>query len=360
MKNRIARLILKWYNQKARRLPWRGVNDPYATWVSEVMLQQTRVETVIPFYRRWMERFPDIQSLADATEQEVLGVWEGLGYYTRARHLWQAAGILINDFDGHLPRDPRSLERLPGVGRYTAGAIASIAFGVDAPVLDGNVKRVLARVFDLSLPIDEPAGIKRLWTLAAELLPHDRAGDHNQALMDLGALICLPRHPLCAECPLKGICLAFRQGCVMERPVRIPKKKLPHITVTAAIIRRSGRVLIARRPSKGLLGGLWEFPGGKQQAGETLKEALRREIVEELATEVVVGDELGVYHHAYTHFRVTLHAYTCKLVFTDPQPLEASELAWVEPEALGAYPMGRIDRRISNDLLSLPLDSAHS
>jgi len=359
MKNRFAKLILKWYDRNARRLPWRAVIDPYAIWVSEVMLQQTQVETVIPYYQRWMERFPDVQALAAATEQEVLGVWEGLGYYTRARHLWQAAGKLINDYDAHLPRDTRSLEKLPGVGRYTAGAIASIAFGVDAPALDGNIKRVLARVFDVDLPIDKPAGLKRLWTLAAELLPHGRVGDHNQALMDLGALICMPKHPLCAECPLKGICLAFRQGCVMERPVKTPKKTTTHITVTAAIIRRSGRVLIARRPYKGLLGGLWEFPGGKQQAGETLKEALRREILEELAADVEVGNELGVYHHAYTHFRVTLHAFICKLAGAKPQPLEASELAWVNPKALGAYPMGRIDRRISNDLLSPPSDGAH-
>jgi A/G-specific adenine glycosylase len=350
MKNDISRLILKWYDHNARRLPWRGVNDPYAVWVSEIMLQQTRVETVIPYYLRWMERYPDVQTLAADTEQEVLRMWEGLGYYSRARHLWQAAGILVNKFNAQLPRDPSALESLPGVGRYTAGAIASMAFGADAPALDGNIKRILARVFDIEHPIDSSAGSKRLWELAAELLPHGRAGDHNQALMDLGALICLPKGPLCVDCPLAKTCLSYRQGRVTERPVKTPKKIVPHITVTAAVIRRKDRVLIARRPSKGLLGGLWEFPGGKQQAGETLVEALKREISEELAAKVKVGEELAVYQHAYTHFRVTLHAYHCKLVGMEPQPLEASELAWVKLEDLGAYPMGNIDRRIANDL----------
>ncbi len=352
MNSKFSKLILNWYDHHARRLPWRGVKDPYAVWVSEVMLQQTRVETVIPYFLRWMERFPDVRSLAAASEQEVLGVWEGLGYYTRARHLWQAAQKLEQEHGGQLPPTPHSLESLPGVGRYTAGAIASIAFGVDAPALDGNIKRVLARVFDIDLPVDEPAGVKQLWELAAELLPHGRAGDYNQAIMDLGALVCLPRQPLCKDCPLMKICLAYRQGRVSQRPVRMPKKTVPRITVTAAVIRRKGRVLIARRPSRGLLGGMWEFPGGKQQAGETLSDALTREIMEELGATIEVGDELGCYRHAYTHFRVTLHAFKCQLMGVEPQALEASELAWVKPDDLGAYPMGRIDRWISDDLLS--------
>jgi A/G-specific adenine glycosylase len=354
MKKTFGELLLTWYDRHARQLPWRGVGDPYAVWVSEVMLQQTRVETVIPYYRRWMERFPDLKSLAAAGEQEVLAVWEGLGYYARARNLWRAARQLVDRGESQLPESLRELEKLPGIGRYTAGAIASIAFGVDAPALDGNIKRVLARVFDLELPVDRPQGMNRLWELATGVLSPGRAGDHNQALMDLGALICLERDPQCGVCPLGAICLAKKNDRQAERPLRSPRKTIPHITVAAAVIRLKGRVLIARRPSRGLLGGMWEFPGGKQQAGESLPDALVREINEELGTAIEVGEQLGVYRHAYTHFRVTLHAFDCRLTGKDPRPLEASELAWVKPEALGDYPMGNIDRRISRDLVKVP------
>jgi A/G-specific adenine glycosylase len=350
MENTFGDLLLTWYDRHARKLPWRGVADAYAVWVSEVMLQQTRVETVIPYFKRWMERFPDIPSLAAAGEQEVLAAWEGLGYYARARNLWRAARLLVDGGSTRLPKDPRELEKLPGIGRYTAGAIASIAFGVDAAALDGNIKRILARVYDLDLPIDRPQGVQRLWEMASSSLTPGRAGDHNQALMDLGSLICLARDPKCDDCPLEPVCLAKAKGTQNERPLRSPRKPIPHISVAAAVIRRKGRVLIARRPSHGLLGGMWEFPGGKQQDGETLPEALEREIYEELGTAIGVGEPLGTYEHAYTHFRVTLTAFHCRLTGGEPQPLEASELAWVKPEALGDYPMGNIDRRISREL----------
>jgi A/G-specific adenine glycosylase len=209
---------------------------------------------------------------------------------------------------------------------------------------------VLARVHDLDLPVDRPQGVKRLWALAGQDLTAGRAGDHNQALMDLGALICLPRDPLCGRCPLQSICLANRNGTQAQRPLRSPRRAIPHIQVAAAVIRRKGRVLIARRPSRGLLGGMWEFPGGKQGAGESLPDALVREIQEELGTTVAVGAPLGVYRHAYTHFKLTLTAFECQLTGGEPQALEASELAWVKPEVLGDHPMGNIDRRISQDL----------
>jgi len=354
MDRSLGSLLLTWYDGHARRLPWRGVDDPYAVWVSEVMLQQTRVETVIPYFKRWTERFPDISSLAAAGEQEVLAAWEGLGYYARARNLWRAARRLVESGSTRLPEDPHALEKLPGVGRYTAGAIASIAFGVDAAALDGNIKRILARVYDLDLPVDRPQGVKRLWELAVAALTPGRAGDHNQALMDLGSLVCLPRDPKCRECPLGSICLAVAHGTQNERPLRSPRKAIPHYQVAAAVMRRKGRVLIARRPSRGLLGGMWEFPGGKQQADESLPEALMREIHEELGTAIEVGEPLGTYEHAYTHFKVTLTAFHCRLTGPEPQALEASELAWVKPVELGEYPMGNIDRRISRDLAKQP------
>lgn len=345
--------LLAWYAQHARVLPWRGNCNPYAIWVSEVMLQQTRVETVIPYFERWMERFPTLASLAGASQQDVLAAWEGLGYYSRARNLHRAAQIVVRELDGELPRDPQALGRLPGVGRYTAGAIASMAFGVDVPALDGNIRRVLARLFNLAEPARSPAGEQRLWQLAAEHLPAGRAGEYNQALMDLGATICTPRAPDCPACPVSRSCLARALGVQEERPVRLQRPAIPHYVVTAAVICSEARVLITQRPLNGLLGGLWEFPGGKLQPGEGLQACLQREIYEELGAGITVQNPLGVYRHAYTHFRVTLHAFHCSLSNgSQPQPLQVKDLRWVAPAELPAYPMGKIDRLIARDLLA--------
>lgn len=348
----LAQSLLNWYAQSARALPWRGHPDPYAIWVSEIMLQQTRVEAVIPYFARWMERFPSLAALAGASQQAVLAAWEGLGYYSRARNLHRAAQLVRDEHGGELPRDLTALQRLPGIGRYTAGAIASIAFGVDAPALDGNIRRVLARVFNVSEPARSPAGERRLWELAGAHLPSGRAGEYNQALMDLGALICTPRAPDCPRCPLANQCEARRLGIQEERPVAAPKAEVPHYTVTAAVIERDGQFLIAQRPPAGLLGGLWEFPGGKLQPGEDLAACLQREIIEELGVRIRVGQALGIYRHAYTHFRVTLHAFHCTLANgCQPQPIEVHNLRWVSPDELTDYPMGKIDRQIASNLI---------
>jgi len=352
--------ILKWYARHKRHLPWRDHPDPYAIWVSEIMLQQTRVETVIPYFERWMKRFPSITDLAAASEQEVLGLWEGLGYYSRARNLHKAAGLLVDQYGGELPRDLSALRMLPGIGRYTAGAIASMAFGMDVPTLDGNLRRVLARVFDVSQPADAPAGEKLLWALVGVHLPKGRAGDFNQALMDLGATVCLPRNPTCLLCPVSAICRARALGLQDQRPVLKPKNAVPHYVVTAAVLQREGRFLLAKRPSKGLLGGMWEFPGGKVETGESLEACLRREIREELGMDVRIGEPFGVYRHAYTHFRITLHAFLCDPDGAQPQPREAAELAWVAPSELEAYPMGKVDRQIARRLADPSADYGFS
>lgn len=349
--NRLTHKLLDWYTDNARDLPWRGHRDPYAVWVSEVMLQQTRVETVIPYFRRWMSRFPTIRALTRASQQEVLSQWEGLGYYSRARNLHRGAKIVIREHQGELPQDMQTLQSLPGIGRYTAAAIASIAFGADVPALDGNAHRVLSRVFDVSEPARSPAGERLLWELAEEHLPPGRGGDYNQALMDLGALICTPQSPDCHLCPLAKECQALAKGVQQDRPVRQPKTKPPHHTVTAAIIQRNGQVLIAQRPQNGLLGGLWEFPGGKQEPGEDLVDCLRREIREELGVAVQVDSSFGIYQHAYTHFRVTLHAFLCALTDGDPQPNEHRAVCWVPASDLHEYPMGKIDRQIADSLV---------
>jgi A/G-specific adenine glycosylase len=282
----------------------------------------------------------------------VLAAWEGLGYYGRARNLFKAAKLVVNEYHGRLPEEVQQLRKLPGVGRYTAAAIASLAFGRDEPTLDGNIRRVLARYFNVSEDARSKVGVDKLWSLAAQYLPQGQAGDYNQALMELGAIVCTPKSPDCAGCPIEAGCQARMLGIQEQRPVLVPKPAIPHYVVTAAVINREGRVLIACRPPHGLLGGMWEFPGGKQQEGEDLAQCLLREIHEELGAEIAVGDQVGVYRHAYTHFRVTLYAFRCILVRGEPQPIEAAEVRWVTPSELSQFPMGKIDRQISQTLVS--------
>jgi len=347
-----APLLLDWYGENAREMPWRSHISPYRTWVSEVMLQQTQVETVIPYFTNWMARFPDIETLAAADEQDVLGQWEGLGYYSRARNLHRAAQYVRDNYQGQLPETAAELQKLPGIGPYTAAAIASIAFGEDVAALDGNIRRVLARLFDIREPARSPLGERQLSELAQANLPSGRAGDYNQALMDLGALICKPKKPDCERCPIANSCRARQLGVQEARPVKLPRKKTPHLTVTAAVIRRDGKVLIAQRPSKGLLGGMWEFPGGTLEADDAdLAACLQREIREELGMDIIIGQPFGVYDHAYTHFKITLHAFLCGLPDGEhPQPLENQAITWAALAELPDYPMGKVDRQIATRL----------
>jgi len=345
--SRLAARLLAWYRQNGRRLPWRGHPDPYAVWVSEIMLQQTRVETVIPYFERWLKRFPTVAALAQASEQEVLQAWEGLGYYSRARNLHAAARVIIEQFGGQLPADLQALRSLPGIGAYTAGAIASIAFGRDVPALDGNIRRVYARLFDVAEPVNSPAGERLLWQLAAEHLPAGQAGDFNQALMDLGALVCLPRKPRCERCPLAELCRALQAGRQEERPVRLPKAAVPHQQRAAGVILLAGQVLIARRPGRGLLGGMWEFPN------ETVEGDPAAGVAQALETgyrlRVRAGEPLGIIHHAYTHLRVSVHVFRCELLSFP----EDERLIWVAVQDLQQYPMGKIDRLIARKVTSL-------
>lgn len=352
MPSSIGTKILAWYADNARSLPWRGRSSPYEIWISEIMLQQTQVDTVIPYYLRWMERFPDLTSLANASEQEVLRYWEGLGYYARARNLWRAAQKVQQDYQGKLPQDLASLRKLPGIGDYTAAAIASIAFGQDVVTLDGNIRRVLARLTASRIPLRIPQSDRELLQYARTHLPMGRAGEFNQALMDLGATICTPRRPRCELCPLSADCCAFQLGLQEEIPVTKTKNTLPHYVVTAAVIARGDKFLITQRPHRGLLGGMWEFPGGKCQDGESLQACLKREICEELNLEIEVRETFGVYRHAYTHYRVTLHAFFCSVPNgRQPQPMEGQAIRWVELQELSQYPMGKIDRQIARQLL---------
>lgn len=347
-----ARRILAWYEQHARVLPWRlpvgretrGHPDSYAVWVSEIMLQQTRVEAVIPYFARWMERFPTLQSLAAAPEQDVLSAWEGLGYYSRARNLRKASQIIVAEYGGQLPANLAELRKLPGIGRYTAAAIASIAFGQDVATLDGNLKRVFARAFDVSLPADSTEGENALWGLAETHLPPGRAADYNQALMDLGATICLPKNPRCLLCPAQELCLARQAGIQEQRPVTKPKPEVPHKRKAAAVVLLDGKTLLNRRPAGGLLGGLWEFPA--TEVDDDSAESLVAAIKVAYSLKVNPLTRLPEILHAYTHFRLTETPWLCQLA----EPLADSPLQWIPLSELESYPMGKVDRRIAQQL----------
>ena len=344
----LAEQLLAWFACHARDLPWRRERTPYRIWVAEAMLQQTRVETVIPYYERFLARFPTIRALSAVSLEEVLRVWEGLGYYARARNLYAAARQIVAARDGQLPDTFEGLLALPGVGQYTAGAVASIAFGRDVPAVDGNVRRVLCRVFGIHQDVTHSAVRKELERLAANLIPPGRAGAFNEALMELGAIVCTPRSPRCDDCPLNDLCLARKQGNPESLPVKRPRKPTPHYDVAAAVtVGDDGRVLVAQRNVDDMLGGLWEFPGGKQEPGETLPECLAREMREELDIEVGVGELVLVVEHAYTHFRITLHAFRCRLLSGKPRCLDCAAFRWVEPAELDALPMSVADRKVA-------------
>ncbi len=309
------------------------------------MLQQTQVATVLPYYHRFLKAFPDVFRLAAAPEDAVLKGWEGLGYYARARHMLRAARI-VAAAGGRFPTGVEGWRALPGIGPYTAGALASIVDGERTPVVDGNVRRVLARVHALELGPGEARTEERIWALARDLVPVRRPGDLNQALMELGATLCRPRIWACEECPLAGPCRAAAQGRQADLPLRRPRSQRPHHRVVAAVLERSGRYLVGRRPPDGLLGGLWEFPGGKVEPGETLAQALRREVREELGTRVAVGKVLGRVEHGYTHYRVTLSGLACRLLGPAPRALHHTALRWVTRTELDRLALPQANRRL--------------
>lgn len=341
----LVRALHRWYRKEARDLPWRRTRDPYRVWLAEVILQQTRVQQGLPYYERFVEAFPRLEDLARASEEEVLRLWEGLGYYTRARNLHRCARLVLDRYGGRFPSTAAELEGLPGVGPYTAAAIAGIAFGERAAVVDGNVARVLARLHDIPSSIDDPGVRRVLWDLAEQLLPNRDPGLHNQAMMELGACVCTPRSPCCPACPVRNYCRARISDTVNLRPVRRPRKRTPHHEVVVAVIRKAGRYLVGKRPASGLLGGLWEFPGGKIRPGETHEQALRREVREETGLEVRPDGLITSVDHAYSHFRVRLHVYRCRWVRGEPQSRFHTELKWLTRSQFDRYPFPQANRK---------------
>lgn len=335
MKNAVPKL-LAWFQAARRDLPWRRTDDIYAVWVSEVMLQQTRVDTVVSYYHRFLERFPTVDQLASAPLQAVLKIWEGLGYYARARNLHRAAQVVLTEHAGRIPREPELFRRLPGVGDYICAAVMSIAAGHPLPVVDGNVLRVYARVNGLFDDMGTGGTRTAVARELAAIIPAHRPGTFNEAMMELGALVCTPRQPRCDGCPLAADCYAFAHDRVGELPVRRRKPAVPVHEVAVAAIVRDGRLYIQQRPPEGHLGGLWEFPGGKVRAGEEAPAAVVRECREELGVEVSVLAELAKVRHMYSHFGIRLHAYICRLSASPPVPPQPHR--WVLPTELSNYP----------------------
>ncbi|MBK7450538.1 MAG: A/G-specific adenine glycosylase [Anaerolineales bacterium] len=341
--NRLSSQLLAWYHTQKRILPWRDHPDPYAVWVSEIMLQQTRVDTVIPYFEKWMQLFPTVKALASAHEQDVLNAWEGLGYYSRARNLHKAAKVVAEKFNGELPHDLEDLRSLPGIGRYTVGAIASMAFGMDEATLDGNLRRVFSRLFDIDEFADSPLGEKILWDLAAKNLPKGQAGDYNQALMDLGATICLPKNPRCLLCPLMSLCKSRENGTQELRPVLKPKKSVPSY-VHAAGDRGAWTRAAQSAPGGRVAGGMWEFPNARID-GDPAK-ALVKSLKTATQIQVKKKEALQVVEHAYSHFKVTVHPFKCEKVSIPKN----KNLKWVKLSELEEYPMGKVDRQIARQI----------
>ncbi len=304
--------LLRWYDAHRRDLPWRRTRDPYAIWISEAMLQQTRVETVIPYYERFLARLPDVAALAEAELEDVYALWAGLGYYSRARNLSKAAQAVVERFGGEIPADVEALRSLPGIGRYTAGAVASIAFDRPEPVVDGNVERVLARRFGLRGPVKEPATARRIWEEAGRLARGPRPGDLNQALMELGASVCTPRAPACDRCPLSSGCVAYAAGDVERIPAKVRKPVAKRGCAAAVLLLRGGRALVVRRPAGTLLGGFWELPGAGLERGESPEAALPARLHQRLGLEVEALAAAGAVTHVFTHLSLRLHLFRAK------------------------------------------------
>jgi A/G-specific adenine glycosylase len=321
---RVVEPLVRWYARARRDLPWRGSRDPYCVWVSEIMLQQTQVERVRDYFTRFTARFPTVEALARAREAEVLKAWEGLGYYRRARQLHAAARVIVADHGGRFPRTVVELRRLPGIGRYTAGAIASIAFGVRAPIVEANSRRVLARLVGHAAPVGGAAGDEPLWEVAERLVPARRPGIFNQALMDLGAGVCTPERPLCGRCPLAGACAARRSGRVAEIPAALPRRAARLVRETAVVERRAGRVLLERRGPGEWWEGLWDFP----RVGRPPR-----------------GRRLGTVAYTVTHHKVT--CTVVERVAAGTVPPAARNRRWVTPRGLAGIALSAPGRRIA-------------
>jgi A/G-specific adenine glycosylase len=337
--------LLLWYKKNKRSLPWRKTDDPYRIWVSEVMLQQTQVNTVVPYYRKFILHFPNVQSLAQSDINHVLKVWEGMGYYARARNLHRAAKTVVEKHGGEIPGNRHDLIRLSGVGDYIASAVLSIAFHKPHAVVDGNVKRVLARLVQIDAPVNKSASYKIFKEASEKLLDQKHPGMFNQAIMELGSLICKPKNPNCGICPLQIFCRAYQLQTLDEYPKRIKNQPVPEYHIAVGVVFKNNHVLITRRKFEGLLGGLWEFPGGKVGKGENAETACVREIREEVNISVQVTSFLTRVKHAYTHFRIRADVFCCKYLTGNVRLNGPIDYLWIKVQDIEQYPFPKANHK---------------
>ncbi len=339
--------LLKWFNEHQRILPWRSDPSPYRVWISEIMLQQTQVATVTPYFERFVVRFPDCAVLAEAELEDVLKVWEGLGYYSRARNLHRAARLLLREYGGVLPDTVQGLTELPGIGAYTATAILSIAHGIPVPVVDGNVLRVFCRFWGIKGDIRLGSTKKSIAEKLGRYMDKNDPSSFNQAMMELGALVCKPRNPSCTDCPLGKECKAKRLRQVEKLPVKSKRAPVPRYTIAVGLIWNDrGDVLIARRGDDGMLGGLWEFPGGRREGDEPLEKTAAREIREETGLEVTVTRQLCSVKHAYSHFKVTITAFHCRITGGELRIHRGRPHRWIPPADFDTVPFPQVNHKI--------------
>ncbi|MGK5092192.1 A/G-specific adenine glycosylase [Deltaproteobacteria bacterium TL4] len=346
--------LLSWFEQEQRPLPWRQKYDPYEIWISEIMLQQTQVRTVLPYYQRWMQVLPNLEAVAEASENVILKLWEGLGYYSRARNIHKTAKILVAQYQAQFPGEPHQLLELPGIGRYTAGAILSIAFNQKPPIVDGNVTRILCRIMDYrELPTSAPMQ-KRLWALAEAWIPEQQARWFNQAMMELGATLCYVNAPACLLCPVQLFCKAYHAQSTAQVPAKKTAKLLKPVIHVLAIVQQGNQILVDKRPATGLMGGLWEFPNFEITKEADLKQQLHELLYQQWQLSVTVLQQLPTFKHRYTTFKATQHCYLCQY---HSQTKSARQGQWLTLEELSqlsfSAPQAKLmEHLIENKILS--------
>ncbi len=347
-KNNLSNELLDWYDMNKQSMPWRDDRNIYHIWLSEIMLQQTQIATVIPYYYKWLETFPNIKDVASATEEQVLKIWEGLGYYSRAINFLHACKTIMESYDGVIPKDQENFLKLKGVGPYIDAAVRSIGYNDIVPTIDGNVNRVISRVLCLKRPPQKE--YKKIYSFLMDIIDENHPGDFNQALMDLGRDVCKPKAPLCNRCPIIHSCGAYQKKQTEKYPVKIKSKKNPHFNVAVGVIWKDNSILIAKRKLGGLLGGLWEFPGGKLYHDESSEECVIREIYEETGLTVELKSFISTIKHQYSHFSISLDSFHCIYKNGKAIPKNSSEIKWISPKEISKFPFPKANHKFINEI----------